>query len=119
MSRPSEARAASVFFALGDDTRLSVVHKLGTLGAQSATALSLGAQVTRQAIAKHLRVLEGAGLVTHEKHGREVLYVLESARLDEARGFLEQIALSWDQAIGRLRDLVEEPAPPTRKPTPT
>lgn len=109
MSKPRE-RVADVFFALGDETRLSVVEKLGA-GAHSATALSGGAKVTRQAIVKHLQVLEGAGLVTHEKRGREVLYSLEARRLDEARAFLDGISAGWDRAIERLRHLVEEPAP--------
>lgn len=109
MSTARELRAADVFFALGDRTRLSVVRKLGTGGALSATVLSDGAQVSRQAIAKHLRVLEGAGLVTHEKRGREVLYALEPVALGEARAFLDSVSAGWDRAIERLRVLVESP----------
>ena len=100
---------AEVFFALGDGTRLSVVRKLSAGGALSATALSDGARVTRQAIVKHLRVLEGAGLVTHHKRGREVLYAIEGRRLEEARVFLDGISAAWDRAIDRLRHLVEGP----------
>ena len=114
MSRRTEAAVAEVFFALGDETRLSVVGKLRS-APQSATALSDGAHVTRQAIVKHLQVLEGAGLVTHEKSGREVLYALEPRRLDEARAFLDAISAGWDRAIERLRGMVEEK--PQRKPT--
>ena len=65
--------------------------------------------MTRQAIVKHLQVLEGAGLVSHEKRGREVLYALEASRLDEAREFLDAVSAGWDRAIERLRALVEEP----------
>lgn len=111
----SERAVAEVFFALGDRTRLSVVKKLGTESGMSATALSEGAKVTRQAIAKHLRVLEGAGLVTHEKRGREVLYVLDGGTLIEARAFLDGISAGWDRAIERLRLMVEAP-PPARQP---
>jgi len=107
-----EKAAAEVFFALGDGTRLSVVTRLGSGGALSATALSQGAKVTRQAIVKHLQVLEGAGLVRHEKRGREVLYALEPERLDDARTFLDAVSASWDRAIERLRALVEEPEKP-------
>ncbi|HTQ03261.1 MAG TPA: metalloregulator ArsR/SmtB family transcription factor [Polyangiaceae bacterium] len=110
MSKARERAAARVFFALGDGTRLSVVQKLGTGGALSATSLSAGAKVTRQAIVKHLRVLEDAGIVTPERNGREVLYALEPRKLDEARGFLDGIAAGWDRALERLRVLVEEPA---------
>jgi len=110
MSKARERAVADVFFALGDETRLSVVNKLGSGGARSATALSYGAKVTRQAIVKHLRVLQSAGLVKHEKRGREVLYALEPQRLEEARAFLDGISASWDRAIERLRILVEEPS---------
>lgn len=108
MSKARERAVADVFFALGDGTRLSVVRKLGTGGALSATTLSDGANVTRQAIVKHLQVLEGAGLVTHEKQGREVLYALKLQRLDDARAFLEGVSASWDRAIERLRRMVED-----------
>ncbi|MET0412458.1 MAG: metalloregulator ArsR/SmtB family transcription factor [Polyangiaceae bacterium] len=112
MSRPSERAVVDVFFALGDGTRLSVLKKLGASGALSATALSGGERITRQAIVKHLHVLEGAGLVSHQKQGREVLYALEPERLDDARSYLDGISASWDRALERLRRLVEEPAPP-------
>jgi len=108
MSRREQA-AADVFFALGDGTRLAVVKRLSAGGALSATTLSDGAKVTRQAIVKHLQVLEGAGLVSHEKRGREVLYALEASRLEEARGFLDGVSAGWDRAIERLRRAVEEP----------
>jgi DNA-binding transcriptional ArsR family regulator len=107
-----ERAVADVFFALGDRTRLSVVKKLSGGGASSATSLSEGAKVTRQAIVKHLQVLEGAGLVTHEKRGREVLYALDARRLDEARAFIDGISAGWDRAIERLRRMVEEPVRP-------
>jgi DNA-binding transcriptional ArsR family regulator len=114
MSRAPDQAVADLFFSLGDETRLSVVKKLRGGAALSATALSGDARVTRQAIAKHLGVLERAGLVSHEKRGREVLYVLELARLEEAQAFLEGISAGWDRAIGRLRRMVE--APPGRAP---
>ena len=110
MSKESSPAVAEVFSALGDETRLSVLARLGD-GARSATALSSGAKVTRQAIVKHLQILEGAGLVTHEKRGREVLYGLEGRRLGEARAFLEMISASWDRAIDRLKHMVEEQPP--------
>jgi DNA-binding transcriptional ArsR family regulator len=109
MSRGPEPAVADVFFALGDATRLSVMRKLGAGVPLSATALSGGARVTRQAIAKHLQVLEDARLVTHEKRGREVLYALDTRRLEEARAFLETVSAGWDRAIERLRRMVEGP----------
>jgi DNA-binding transcriptional ArsR family regulator len=118
MSPARENAVVGVFFALGDETRLLVVKKLGTGGALSATSLSEGAKVTRQAIVKHLQVLEGAGLVTHEKRGREVLYAINPNRLDDARTFLDGISVSWDRAIERLQRLVEEPPAAPDTPVP-
>ena len=66
---------------------------------------------------KHLRVLDDAGLVTHRKRGREVLYLPDARGLVEARAYLEMVAAGWDRAIDRLKDLVEERAPTSpRKP---
>lgn len=104
-----ESVVADVFFALGDGTRLSVLRRLGTDGAASATTLSDGATITRQAILKHLRVLEEARLVTHEKQGREVLYALAPERLVEARDYLDAVSAHWDLALERLRRTVEAP----------
>jgi DNA-binding transcriptional ArsR family regulator len=109
MSKRPEPAIAEVFFALGDETRLSVLRQL-EVAPRSATALSDGALVTRQAIAKHLGVLEGARLVTRERRGREVLYALDARRLEEARAFLEAVSARWDRALERLRRMVEEPA---------
>ena len=103
--------AAALFSALGDRTRLSLVKKLGDGVGRSATQLSHGARVSRQAIAKHLQVLEEAGVVRRELDGRAVLYALEVRRLAEARAFLDGISAGWDRAIARLRRLVETPDP--------
>ena len=114
MSSAPEAAAAGVFFALGDETRLAVVRRLGKEGALSATILSDGAEVSRQAIVKHLQVLEKARLVTHERRGREVLYALAPERLVTARDFLDAVSQGWDRALGRLRRFVETPPAPGR-----
>jgi DNA-binding transcriptional ArsR family regulator len=115
MSKRPDQRVVDVFFALGDGTRLLVVSRLAAGVALSATTLSDGAKVTRQAIAKHLQVLEGAGLVTHEKRGREVLYALEARRFEEARAFLDGVSAGWDRALERLRRMVEEEPPARRR----
>ncbi len=83
MSKALE-RDAALFAALGDPTRLAL-KKLGDGLARTATTLAEDAPVTRQAIVKHLAVLEDAGLVIHAKRGREVLYALETGRVDDAR----------------------------------
>lgn len=100
--------AASVFAALGDETRLRLVAVLCAGGAPSIAQLTAGTDITRQAITKHLQVLADAGLVRDVKVGRERLWEFESARLEEARRSLELIALQWDQALERLRLAVED-----------
>ncbi|HEY1986473.1 MAG TPA: metalloregulator ArsR/SmtB family transcription factor [Terracidiphilus sp.] len=115
MLKQSKPAIADVFFALGDETRLGLVTKLRT-GAFSGTLLSQGVLVTRQAVLKHLHVLEDAGLVSHERRGREVLYSLDPRRLEDAQAFLNKISAGWDRALNRLRNMVEEkPATPPRK----
>jgi DNA-binding transcriptional ArsR family regulator len=104
----SLAGAAPVFAALGDGTRLALVSRLCTGGPASLSRLTAGSEVTRQAIAKHLQVLAGAGLVRGVRRGRERIWQLEASRLDEAREWLNAISESWDQALERLRKLVEE-----------
>ena len=106
MSKRSSQSAAEVFSALGDQTRLSVVMRLGA-SPLSATGLAEGARVSRQAIVKHLQVLEGAGLVSRERRGREVLYQVVPERLAEVRTYLDRVSASWDQALERLRRRVE------------
>jgi DNA-binding transcriptional ArsR family regulator len=100
--------SALLFAALGDKTRLRLVSRLCNGGPMSITHLTAGSRVTRQAISKHLRILEGAGLVRSRRRGRETIWQLERRRLQEARRYLDLISTQWDEALGRLRDLVEE-----------
>ena len=100
--------AAPVFAALGDETRLELVSRLCTSGPQSITRLTDGFEVSRQAVTKHLRALEEAGLVRSVREGRERIWQIRPRRLTEARAYLDQISRQWDQAIERLRALVEE-----------
>jgi DNA-binding transcriptional ArsR family regulator len=101
-------QCAPVFAALGDETRLLLVAVLCVGGAMSITQLTLGTDLTRQAITKHLTVLAQAGLVSDVKVGRERLWEFEPAHLAEARRSLETIAGQWDQALERLRLVVEQ-----------
>jgi DNA-binding transcriptional ArsR family regulator len=100
--------AAPIFAALGDETRLRLVSRLCDQGPMSITRLVSGTRVTRQAIAKHLRVMERAGLVRGSRRGRESIWELEKKRLRIARGHLDLISKEWDGALDRLRKLVEE-----------
>jgi len=91
-----------VFAALADPTRR---HLLETLAAResSATELAAGLPVTRQAVAKHLAALRDAGLVTPRRAGRETLYRLEGAPLDEAVEWIARVGGEWDARLERLR----------------
>jgi DNA-binding transcriptional ArsR family regulator len=103
----SLSSAAPVFAALGDETRLHVVRSLCERGPQSIAALTAGTKVTRQAIAKHLRVLEDAGVVRGTRAGRESVWELETRRLEIARRSLDLVSEQWDARIERLRAFVE------------
>lgn len=98
---------ASVFAALGDETRLAIVARLATDGPLSIRRLTDDAFMTRQAVTKHLGVLADAGVVRDERRGRERIWALETERLAEARARIDAISAQWDDAIGRLRAFVE------------
>jgi DNA-binding transcriptional ArsR family regulator len=102
------ARSAPVFAALGEATRLALLARLGAEGPLSITRLTDGTDVTRQAITKHLRVLESAGLARGLRRGREQVWELEPAPLETARQSLEAISARWDAALERLKAVVEE-----------
>jgi DNA-binding transcriptional ArsR family regulator len=99
--------SAPVFAALGDTTRLSLVARLSGGGRASTLALTAGTGISRQAVTKHLAALEKAGVVSSEKSGRERLWGLETARLARAARRLERISAHWDEALARLKALVE------------
>jgi DNA-binding transcriptional ArsR family regulator len=102
------AAVAPVFAALGDETRLELVARLCKKGPLSIARLSEGADVTRQAITKHLHALADAGLVTSRRDGRERVWELETRRLAIAKRYLDQVSQRWDERIDRLRALVED-----------
>ena len=100
--------AATVFAALGDPTRLALVTQLGDGSRRSIAQLSDGRPLSRQAISKHLRVLENARIVRSERAGRESLYVLNPKPIDDARRYIERVSAQWDAALSRLKALVEK-----------
>jgi DNA-binding transcriptional ArsR family regulator len=104
MSRPD---VAPVFAALGDETRLALVARLSAEGPLSIARLAAGSAVTRQAVTKHLQVLADAGLVHGLRHGRERIFELHATHLHDARRYLEHISRRWDEALARLKKLVE------------
>jgi DNA-binding transcriptional ArsR family regulator len=92
-SAPGAAGArATLFAALGDETRLSVLAKLMAEGPQSIARLTAGTDLTRQAVTKHLRVLESAGLLRSRRIGRESRFALETKPIKEARKYLKPMA---------------------------
>jgi DNA-binding transcriptional ArsR family regulator len=98
---------AVVFAALGDETRLALVTALSGGEPRSIAQLTGGTRMTRQAVTKHLRVLEHAGIVRSERAGRESLYEFDPAPLGELQAYLERVSEQWNQVLGRLKALVE------------
>jgi DNA-binding transcriptional ArsR family regulator len=106
--RPGIDRAAPIFAALGDETRLRLVARLCADGPLSIARLTTGSSVTRQAVTKHLQVLAKAGLASSTPSGREVMWEFEPEPLDAARQCLDGISAQWDAALDRIKKFVEE-----------
>lgn len=98
---------APVFAALGDETRLFLVTKLSHGQPQSISQLTEGSSLTRQAVTKHLRVLEDVGLVHSTPSGRENLFELDTRPFKDINEYVEFVSTQWDQALSRLKSFVE------------
>ena len=104
----SQRRAhASAFAALGDETRLALVARLAAGPPCSISQLTRGSRLTRQAIRKHLCVLETAGMVRSMRHGREHRFEFRSQPVDGIRQYLDFVSSQWDDALDRLKSFVE------------
>lgn len=101
------ADPAPLFAALGDRTRLSLLSKLSDGQSRSITGLSVDTDLTRQAVTKHLHVLEEAGLVISTKVGRESQYAFRPEPINDIRAYLDGVSQQWDDALERLRAFVE------------
>ena len=99
---------APIFAALGDETRLLLVARLSQGKAISISQLTEGSRLTRQAITKHLRVLQDAGIVRGYRTGRERLFKFDPQPLQQIKDHLDLVSRQWDQALSRLKSLVEE-----------
>jgi DNA-binding transcriptional ArsR family regulator len=104
---------AAVFAALGDETRLALVARLSDGRPASISQLTEaqpagGSRLTRQAITKHLRVLERARIVHGVRAGRESLFELDPKPIEELKEYLNLVSEQWDRALGRLKSFVEE-----------
>jgi len=104
----SLADTAPVFAALGDETRLHLVARLGSGGPLSTARLTAGTRLTRQGVTRHLEVLADAGLAHSTRRGRERVWQLDRLPLDQARGYLDDLSHQWDAALARLKSAVEE-----------
>jgi ArsR family transcriptional regulator, cadmium/lead-responsive transcriptional repressor len=93
--------------AVGDPTRRRLLDALLTLEEATATTLSGEVPVTRQAVAKHLMVLQRAGLVGARRNGRELLYAVRPERLDEVSQAMARISAAWDQRLTAIKRLAE------------
>lgn len=101
-------KRAQVFAALGDETRLSLVKTLVDGEAHSIAELAEGSPITRQAITKHLKVLEDAGIVHSSRSGRQALFRFDPKPMDELQVYIEELSVQWDQRLSRLKNFLEE-----------
>lgn len=110
MSNPTTrlTKAAPVFAALGDPVRLAMVVLLCKEGPLPTIRLKQSTPVSRQAVTKHLQMLEETGLVQSQRVGRDRLWQIKTRQLSEIRAYLDQISAQWDATVERLRRFVED-----------
>ncbi|MFD8497557.1 ArsR/SmtB family transcription factor [Amycolatopsis sp. NPDC059657] len=97
-----------VLAALADPTRRQLLDVLADAGQASATTLAGQLPVSRQAVVKHLNVLESAGLVSGGRSGREVLYRVRPEAIEESARWLTELAASWDRRLNMLKRIAEQ-----------
>lgn len=105
--RPSGPSADAVFAALADATRRELLCEVVDRAPVTATELAADRSISRQAVAKHLRALEEAGLVTARREGRETRYEADPAPLDAASAWIDATGAAWRRRLGRLRRALE------------
>jgi DNA-binding transcriptional ArsR family regulator len=109
-NRPAAKRQlrAPVFAALGDETRLLLLAKLSRGQPYSISQLTEGSKLTRQAITKHLRVLERVRIVRCVRAGRERRFEFDPQPIQEMKRYLDSVSQQWDHALSRLKSFVED-----------
>ncbi len=100
----------AVFAALADGTRRELLRAVADLGPTTATRLAADREISRQAVAKHLGVLDRAGLVVAERQGRETQYRADPAPLRSAVEWIDETGAAWDRRLHRLTELFDGPA---------
>ncbi len=99
---------AHTFAALGDETRLSLLDKLSRVSRQSISQLAEGTKLTRQAVTKHLQVLERVGLVRSVRKGRETLFEFDAAPIETMTQYLDLVSNQWGKKLTDLQTFLEE-----------
>jgi DNA-binding transcriptional ArsR family regulator len=99
---------AQVFAALGDETRLSLIARLCKVSRQSISQLAEGKRLTRQAVTKHLKVLERVGLVRSVRKGRETLFEFDATPIETMTQYLDQVSAQWEKKLDDLKSFLEE-----------
>ena len=107
---PVAAEVDELWSAVADPTRMRVLDVLLDRGEATATILAGELPVTRQAVAKHLAILDRAGLVEGSRRGREVLYSIRPQRLDAATRSMAQVAAHWDARLAAIKRVAESVA---------
>jgi DNA-binding transcriptional ArsR family regulator len=99
---------AHMFAALGDETRLSLIARLCQVSPQSISQLARGGQLTRQAVTKHLQILEKVGLVRSVRKGRETLFEFDAAPIETMTQYLDLVSRQWDRKLSDLQTFLDE-----------
>lgn len=108
MSRRINSVQAELFAALGDKTRLRLVSILSGGRPHSISELTAGSRITRQAVTKHLRILERAEIVRCSQVGRERIYSFNPSTVEDLKDYLDGVFRQWDEALARLKSFVEK-----------
>lgn len=99
---------AHIFAALGDETRLLLIAKLCQVSRQSISQLTEGTKLTRQAVTKHLQVLERVGLVRSVRRGRETLFEFDATPIETMTQYLDLVSAQWEKKLTDLQTFLEE-----------
>ena len=102
------ATEEELWSAVGEPTRRQLLDRLLAEGESTATRLATGLPVSRQAVTKHLRVLDRAGLVESHRRGREVRYAVRPDRFDVVTRSMSQVAADWDRRLQAIKGIAEQ-----------